>query len=38
MSDQHFHTHNLGYPRIGERRELRKATKSVWFTHTATGR
>ena len=23
-------THNLGYPRIGERRELKRATESFW--------
>jgi 5-methyltetrahydropteroyltriglutamate--homocysteine methyltransferase len=30
MSDQNIHTHNLGYPRIGERRELKKATEAFW--------
>lgn len=25
-----IHTHNLGYPRIGERRELKKATEAFW--------
>ncbi|MCW5557355.1 MAG: 5-methyltetrahydropteroyltriglutamate--homocysteine S-methyltransferase [Verrucomicrobiae bacterium] len=25
-----IHTHNLGYPRIGERRELKRATESFW--------
>ncbi|HEY1053466.1 MAG TPA: 5-methyltetrahydropteroyltriglutamate--homocysteine S-methyltransferase [Prosthecobacter sp.] len=29
MSDI-IHTHNLGYPRIGERRELKKATEAFW--------
>lgn len=28
MSD--IHTHNLGYPRIGEQRELKKATEAYW--------
>ncbi|HEY1084745.1 MAG TPA: 5-methyltetrahydropteroyltriglutamate--homocysteine S-methyltransferase [Prosthecobacter sp.] len=28
MSD--IHTHNLGYPRIGEQRELKKATEAFW--------
>lgn len=28
MSD--INTHNLGYPRIGEQRELKKATESYW--------
>ncbi len=28
MSD--IHTHNLGYPRIGEHRELKKATEAYW--------
>lgn len=23
-------THNLGYPRIGEQRELKKATEAYW--------
>ena len=23
-------THNLGYPRIGEKRELKRATESFW--------
>ena len=23
-------THNLGYPRIGERRELKRATEAYW--------
>ncbi|MEQ1748020.1 MAG: 5-methyltetrahydropteroyltriglutamate--homocysteine S-methyltransferase [Prosthecobacter sp.] len=30
MSDKNIHTHNLGYPRIGERRELKKATETFW--------
>lgn len=35
MSDQpstttSIRTHNLGYPRIGERRELKKATEAYW--------
>ena len=25
-----IHTHNLGYPRIGEQRELKKATEAFW--------
>ena len=29
-----IHTHNLGYPRIGEHRELKKATESFWQGHT----
>ena len=28
MSD--IHTHNLGYPRIGQQRELKKATEAYW--------
>lgn len=28
--DTTIHTHNLGYPRIGERRELKKATEAFW--------
>ena len=30
MSDNIIHTHNLGYPRIGEQRELKKATEAFW--------
>ncbi|MES2597977.1 MAG: 5-methyltetrahydropteroyltriglutamate--homocysteine S-methyltransferase [Verrucomicrobiota bacterium] len=30
MSDPTPHTHNLGYPRIGERRELKKSTEAYW--------
>lgn len=30
MSDQNIRTHNLGYPRIGEQRELKKATEAFW--------
>ncbi|WP_395750365.1 5-methyltetrahydropteroyltriglutamate--homocysteine S-methyltransferase [Prosthecobacter sp.] len=30
MSDHIIHTHNLGYPRIGEQRELKKATEAFW--------
>ncbi len=30
MSDLVIHTHNLGYPRIGERRELKQATEAFW--------
>ncbi len=28
--DGHIRTHNLGYPRIGENRELKKATEAYW--------
>jgi 5-methyltetrahydropteroyltriglutamate--homocysteine methyltransferase len=28
--DDHIRTHNLGYPRIGEKRELKKATEAYW--------
>jgi 5-methyltetrahydropteroyltriglutamate--homocysteine methyltransferase len=28
--DGHITTHNLGYPRIGEKRELKKATEGYW--------
>jgi 5-methyltetrahydropteroyltriglutamate--homocysteine methyltransferase len=28
--DGHIRTHNLGYPRIGEKRELKKATEAYW--------
>ena len=28
--DGHITTHNLGYPRIGEKRELKKATEAYW--------
>ena len=28
--DSHITTHNLGYPRIGEKRELKKATEAYW--------
>ncbi len=28
--DGHIGTHNLGYPRIGEKRELKKATEAYW--------
>ena len=30
MSDNIIHTHNLGYPRIGGQRELKKATEAFW--------
>jgi 5-methyltetrahydropteroyltriglutamate--homocysteine methyltransferase len=28
--DGHITTHNLGYPRIGEKRELKRATETYW--------
>ncbi len=28
--DGHITTHNLGYPRIGEKRELKRATEAYW--------
>jgi 5-methyltetrahydropteroyltriglutamate--homocysteine methyltransferase len=28
--DDHIRTHSLGYPRIGEKRELKKATEAYW--------
>jgi 5-methyltetrahydropteroyltriglutamate--homocysteine methyltransferase len=28
--DDHIRTHDLGYPRIGEKRELKKATEAYW--------
>ncbi len=28
--DDHIRTHSLGYPRIGEKRELKKATETYW--------
>ena len=28
--DGHIRTHSLGYPRIGEKRELKKATEAFW--------
>jgi 5-methyltetrahydropteroyltriglutamate--homocysteine methyltransferase len=28
--DGQIRTHNLGYPRIGEKRELKKATEAYW--------
>ena len=30
-------THNLGYPRIGSQRELKKACESYWFSRTGPG-
>ncbi|MEM9160413.1 MAG: 5-methyltetrahydropteroyltriglutamate--homocysteine S-methyltransferase, partial [Verrucomicrobiota bacterium] len=30
MSQRRILTHNLGYPRIGEKRELKKATEAYW--------
>lgn len=30
MNDHIIQTHNLGYPRIGEQRELKKATEAYW--------
>jgi 5-methyltetrahydropteroyltriglutamate--homocysteine methyltransferase len=30
MSDTTIHTHTSGYPRIGEHRELKKATEAFW--------
>ncbi len=32
--DGHITTHNLGYPRIGEKRELKKATEAYWRAET----
>jgi 5-methyltetrahydropteroyltriglutamate--homocysteine methyltransferase len=32
--DGHITTHNLGYPRIGEKRELKKATEAYWRGET----
>lgn len=29
----HLRTHNLGYPRIGEQRELKRATEAYWHGH-----